>query len=169
MTLTLSSAIAKVNQIFSGYVSATPQSSPLVPAGWFEGKVYEAWVLTVMLERFRTLENYQVTLIGGPKVHLESGGGPINISYPRFELTRPGAPAFDIWTDIEFSTICFAMAYAHGTGVPGKPHRHELDIVVVPSGTSGYPAYDEIAVGVGARTLLFIRAWRAQLLAFAAS
>lgn len=156
MSLTLAEAIAKVNRVFAAY-GTTSSSGSLVPAGWLEGKVYEAWVLTIVLERLRAIEGFKVTLVGGSKVHLKSSGGPINFDYPRFVLTRPGTPALEVWTDVEFSSMSFAMAQSNGVAGshPGKPHKHELDIVVVPAGTSGYPAFEEIVIGVECKNTAF--------------
>ncbi len=157
MSLTLEQAITRVNKVFSAYGAASAGSGSLVPAGWLEGKVYEAWILSIILERLRVLENFTVTLVGGSKVHLKSGGGPINRNYPRFTLTRPGTASLEVWTDVEFSTMSFAMANAQGLSgsIPGKPHKHELDIVVVPSGTSDYPAHDDIVIGVECKNTAF--------------
>jgi hypothetical protein len=157
LSLTLSQATMKVNKVFSGYGGASTTLGPLVPAGWLEGKVYEAWVLTVLLESLRLIEQFQVTLIGGSNVHLKSSGGPINANYPRFLLTRPGAAPFEVWTDVEFSTMSFDMAHAQGLAgsSPGKPHKHELDIVVVPAGTCGYPAHNDIVIGIECKNTAF--------------
>lgn len=157
MSLTLAEAIAKVNRVFAGYGTMSTSPGSLVPAGWLEGKVYEAWVLTIVLERLRAIEGFKVTLVGGSKVHLKSGGGPINTNYPRFLLTRAGTPAFEVWTDVEFSSMSFAMAQSKGLAGsnPGKPHKHELDIVVVPAGTSGHPTFEEIVIGIECKNTAF--------------
>lgn len=145
MSLTLDEAVAKVNQIFETYGSATGGTN-LVGEEWKAGKVYEAWILSVLLERLHLIEGFNVALVGGSKVHLKSSPGPINTNYAHFVLSRPGSQSLAVWTDVEFSTLSFHLQGLPGP--PGKAHRHELDVVVVPVDTTGYPNPTEIVVGV---------------------
>lgn len=145
MNLSLDSAIAKVNGIFATY-NAAGTASNLVGQEWKAGKVYEAWVLTLVLDRLEQIESFDVILVGGTKVHLKSSPGPINLKYPHFRLTKNGGPTYDLWTDVEFATLSYAMSGA--TGKPSQAHRHELDIVMVHGGVSGYPAHDKVVLGI---------------------
>lgn len=145
MSLSLADAVAKVNEIFATYGSSTG-GTDLVGEEWKAGKVYEAWILSVVLERLEQIEGFEVALVGGSKVHLKSSPGPINTNYPHFVLSRTGSESLAVWTDVEFSTLSFHLKGLSGS--PGKAHRHELDVVVVPVGTIGYPNPTEIMLGV---------------------
>lgn len=145
MSLSLESAIAKVNGIFATYDSAGTAST-LVGEEWKAGKVYEAWVLSIVLDRLEQVEGLHVMLVGGTKVHLKSSPGPINSNYPHFRVARAGGAHYDIWTDVEFATLSYAMSGK--TGKPSQAHRHELDIVVVKDGVSGHPGHDEVVLGI---------------------
>jgi len=145
MTLSLESVIAKVNGIFTTYDSAGTASN-LVGEEWKAGKVYEAWVLSLVLDRLEQIESFHVMLVGGTKVHLKSSPGPINTKYPHFRLSRAGGPQYDVWTDIEFATLSYAMSGKMGK--PSQAHRHELDIVVVKDGVSGHPGHDDVVLGI---------------------
>ncbi|MGO4362276.1 hypothetical protein [Terrabacter sp. RAF57] len=145
MSLTLEGVIAKVNEIFATYDSSSSVVS-LVGEDWKAGKVYEAWIMTLLLDRLENIEGFAATLVGGTKVHLKSSPGPINGSYPHFKLVRRGGPQLDVWTDVEFATLSYSISGK--SGKPGQAHRHELDIVVVHDGVSGYPGHQDIVLGV---------------------
>lgn len=145
MNLKLSEVILKVNSIFEKYDSATEQSA-LVGEEWKAGKVYEAWVLAVLLEKLQEEEGFEVQLVGGTKVHLKSSPGPINPKYPFFRLTHPGGLSYDMWTDVEFATMSYA--WSGNSGTPQRTHRHELDLLVVTGGVMGYPSHADVIIGV---------------------
>lgn len=134
-----------IDQIFAQYDPAAPHVS-LLPAALTTGKVYEAWVLCEVLRRLRVQEGYTATLVRSNKITLKSSHGPINPDYPCFVLTKAGQPALEVWTDVEF------LALSYGLKLPGSPTTkgdfHELDIVVVPAGTTGQPRFDVVRIGV---------------------
>lgn len=145
MSLSLEEAIDRVNGIFALYDSASTGVA-LVGEDWKAGKVYEAWILTLVLNKIEQIEGFKVVLRGGTKVRLKSSPGPINASYPHFTLSRRGRPRLDVWTDVEFATLSFSRSGR--SGKPGQAHRHELDIVIVKDGISGYPSHEDVVVGV---------------------
>ncbi|WP_030484444.1 hypothetical protein [Nocardioides aequoreus] len=145
MSLTLEEVIDKVNGIFATYDSAST-AGDLVGDDWKAGKVYEAWILTLVLDRLEQIEGFKIALMGGTKVHLKSSPGPINTGYPHFTLSRPGGPNLEVWTDVEFATLSFSTSGK--SGKPGQAHRHELDIVIVKDGVAGYPGHDDVVLGV---------------------
>jgi hypothetical protein len=59
-----------------------------VPATVSPGKLYEAHVLSRVVEHLVVDEGYTLTLVGGSKIQLKSSPGPINRNYPRIELRR---------------------------------------------------------------------------------
>jgi hypothetical protein len=136
----------QLEQIFQRHLGVTSTvTQGLVPPLLSAGKLYEAYVLSRIVERLSVDEGYELTLVGGSKLQLKSAPGPINRSYPRIELKRSGTCVAELWTDIEFLTMSHC-------GVPGtiltKGCYHELDIVVVDSGTTGRPQYDTLWLGV---------------------
>ncbi|MFC8190366.1 hypothetical protein ACFUMH_01750 [Cellulomonas sp. NPDC057328] len=152
MSLTLAEAKKRIDRILSTYAASTTSVS-LLSDSLTAGKVYEAWVLSVVLERLRDDEGYNVQLVNGTQVHLKSSPGPINASYPHFLLRAPGRSSLDVWTDVEFATLSHKRR-----GEPGPPSsafRHELDICVVPRGTSGYPSHDAVLLGVECKNTSF--------------
>ena len=117
----------------------------LVPPKVSEGKLYEAFVLSKIVENLRLQNGYELTLIGGDKVYLKSAPGPINTAYPRIQLKENGACVAELWTDIEFLSLSRSM---RDYGPITKGDYHELDILVVKEGTTGRPKPDEIWLGV---------------------
>lgn len=150
--MTLAQAKTKIDSIFAQYASIANPASLIAPS-FTAGKMYEAWVLGHMLQRLELDEGYVVRLAGGSKVHLKSSPGPINRNYPRFELLTGSQPRLEVWTDVEFATLSYQLS--GDLGAPGPAHRHELDVVVVPYGTSGYPTHDEILVGIECKNTTF--------------
>lgn len=150
--MTLAEAKNKIDSVLAQYASLANPASLVAPS-FTSGKMYEAWVLGYVLQRLEIDEGYSVRLVGGSKVHLKSSPGPINRDYPRFELLIGSEPKFEVWTDIEFATLSYSLLGHIGT--PGSPHRHELDVVVVPAGTNRYPRHDEISIGIECKNTTF--------------
>lgn len=146
MTLSSADAKARIDGIIDQYRDATSKFGPsVVPSALVSGKLYEAWVLCEVLERLRGDEGYTIVLRQGRRVTLKASPGPINRSYAHFELNGSGRPLLELWTDVEF------MSLSHrGRGSPpvSRGDFHELDLVVVPAGTTGRPRHDEILIGI---------------------
>lgn len=120
-------------------------AADLIPTEIKKGKLYEAHALAHVLERLRSVEGLQVMLSQGTKVHLKRGAGPVNRSYPHFELRKAGTKVAEVWTDVEFTALSWSRTGA--THPPTAGEKHELDIVIVPPGTAGYPTYEMIWLG----------------------
>jgi hypothetical protein len=136
----------QLRDVFQRYLGASSGvTQGLVPQTVSAGKLYEAHVLSRVVERLSVAESYSLTLVGGTKVQLKSSPGPINRSYPRIELRRSGNCLAELWTDVEF----LSLSYCTG-GAPSltKGDYHELDILIVAAGVSGRPRYDEIWLGI---------------------
>jgi hypothetical protein len=127
-----------------GASSATTQG--LVPQSLLAGKLYEAYILSRVVEHLATRESFSLTLVGGTKVQLKSSGGPVNRNYPRIELRRAGSCVAEVWTDIHFLSLSYCSTDV-GRAIT-KGDFHELDIVIVVAGVTGYPRYDEVWLGV---------------------
>lgn len=147
MALSLADAKLRIDAIFESYRAASSQSHSILSASIKEGKLYEAWVLSIILERLRTREFFSVALVNSDRVFLKSSPGPINPSYPHFVLRRGGVE-LDVWTDVEFLTLSYGMRYPRTGSTPRTADYHELDIAIVPTGVMGRPFYSEIRMGV---------------------
>lgn len=140
MPLTPSQAKAQITD-FVQKLGASRIAARGLTEGWTSaGKVYEAWCLTQVLREIALREGMTATLVGGTKVKLKASPGPINPSYPHFELRRLGRVVAELWTDIEFTTL--------STAISGSQSCHELDIVVVDPGTTGHPSIHQLWLGV---------------------
>lgn len=136
----------QLQNLFSQHLGISPSvSRALVPPNLLAGKLYEAHVLSRVVEHLAIDEGYSMTLVGGIKVQLKRAAGPINRSYPRIELHRSELFIAELWTDIEF----LSMSYCEGAStVLTKGDYHELDIVIVPVGVSGRPTFVQVLLGI---------------------
>lgn len=148
MAVTKADILAEIDAIFS----ALGAQQQLVSDQLTAGKMYEAWVLAHVLDELHRREGFEFRLVGGTKPVLKASPGPINTNYPHFEGECEGR-RIAVWTDIEFRTFSF---FRRSTSpYPDVGDKHELDIVVVPSGTIGYPAHDEILWGIECKHTAF--------------
>src|SRR6266487_434720 len=131
---------AKLKKAFDTYFDEPPSVVGLVPESAIEGKLYEIYVLSVVIEKLASVEGFSLTFVGGDIAKLKTGGGPINPSYPHFELRREGMHVADMWTDIEFLGISYLVTKP---SVPTPGHYHELDIVIVEAGQIGWPSCEK--------------------------
>lgn len=154
MALDLQAAKERIDGLLSEYRRlSTEPSTSLLPAALTTGKVYEAWVLCMVLERLHMEEGYLVVLKRSSKIALKSSPGPINRHYPYFELTRSGSE-LELWTDVEFRAM--------SSGWPRAPldasGHHELDLIVVPPLTQGRPRHQDVLLGVECKNTAYSKA-----------
>jgi hypothetical protein len=136
----------ELRSIFGVYLGASATvTQGLVPESVSQGKLYEAYVLAQVVQHLAMDEGFSLTLVGGTKIKLKSSPGPINRNYPRIELRRSGLLVAELWTDVEFLTLSYAL---RGSGPVTKGDYHESDILIVEAGVSGRPAHDRIWLGV---------------------
>src|ERR1039458_2350390 len=128
---------------YCGVPSSGTQS--LVPATISAGKMYEAHVLSLIVEKLVTREGYSLILAGGNKLQLKSAPGPINRTYPRIELRRSGVCVAELWTDVEFLSLSHASCRSVTLT---KGDYHELDLIIVGPGQQGRPRHDSVWLGV---------------------
>lgn len=136
----------RIDGILRRYQARGGAAPSVVPPALTAGKLYEAWVVCSVLERLRVDEGYSIVLRRATNVTLKSAPGPINRTYPYFELTASGSPSLEVWTDIEFMALSHAQRAGFGPPLPGD--YHELDVVVVEAGTDGRPTHAQILLGV---------------------
>jgi hypothetical protein len=135
-------ARAEIANIIGTFRSVLPMKlfalSNLVP-----GKLYELYALARLLIELRK-RGWHVTF-RGKQIEMPAGPGIIDPTRPHFELRQHsrGPVVFEIYTDIEVLTLG-----AHVTAVKDLSAYHEIDIVVVPKGTTGRPKVNAIALGI---------------------
>lgn len=99
-----------------------------------------------MIEQLATQENLQITLINSRYIPLKSSPGPINRSYPYFQLRRNSSLLAELWTDVEFTSLSYDQFQASRPLQRGD--YHELDIVVTEPAVTGRPSHSKIWLGV---------------------
>lgn len=135
-----------LRRIFKRHLGASPLvTQGLVPQDLPAGKLYEAFVLSKIVQELVLKEGYSLALVGGTIVRLKTSPGAINRSYPHIELRKRGQLEAELWTDVEFLSMSFC---ADGTRALTKGDFHELDILIVDAGSSGRPRHDQIWLGV---------------------
>lgn len=128
------------------YANASSKKAfSLVPQSLTSGKLYEAHVLSLIVEKLSTVEHLQITLINSIYIPLKSSHGPINRGYPFFLLKRAGVAVAEMWTDVEFMSLSSTQT---GSFKIGRGDFHELDILVADVGVNGRPRHDQIWLGV---------------------
>jgi hypothetical protein len=145
----------KIDQIFAGYSQAVQTAAPsILPDKLTAGKTYEAWVLCRVLEHLHHQEHYEITLRESTKIKLKSSPSPINRNYAHFLLKRVGAPALEVWTDVEFLSLSAEDRNVQQATAAACDY-HELDIVVVPAGTEDRPTHRQLRIGVECKNLSY--------------
>jgi hypothetical protein len=136
----------RIENLIKKYARArSSRAYSLVPSSLTSGKLYEAHVLSLLLERLYRDEEFEIVLINTNYIPLKSAPGPINPRYPHFDLYKEGSKIAELWTDIEFLTFSYSRRNS-STPTPGD--FHELDLLIVDSGISGRPRHDNIWLGV---------------------
>ena len=138
----------KIVEILRKFASASSQSAYayVIPESLTVGKLYEAHVLSLVIEALSVQEGYQIVLKNSTFLPLKSAPGPINRTYAYFEIRRGGMLRAEIWTDVEF--ISLSCVRRGNTSSPDRGDYHELDILVVDPGLSGRPQYSAVWLGV---------------------
>ena len=68
--------------------ASSKKAFSLVPQTLTSGKLYEAHVLSLIVEKLFRVEQLQITLINSNYIPLKSSHGPINRQYPFFCLSE---------------------------------------------------------------------------------
>jgi len=138
----------KVEALLKKFATATSQAaySSVIPKSLTTGKLYEAHVLSLIIEKLVVQEGYRVVLKNGLFLPLKSAPGPINRNYAYFELSRGGKICAEIWTDVEFLSLSYSQR--KNTSEAGKGDYHELDIIVAEPNLRDRPRHSDIWLGV---------------------
>jgi hypothetical protein len=152
----------KITELFKNlFPTATDEEANLVPQSLTDGKLYEAYILTVVVEQLVTRENLSLKLVNGNHIQLKSSPGPINRNYPWIEVYRRGVVVAELWTDIEYLSMSFANS---GRAVPNKGDYHELDIVLTDPWIKGRPTHDSVWLGVECKNTAYSKSLLKEIL-----
>lgn len=133
------------NALSKSATAASPSEHDVVPPSLTAGKLYEAYVLSLVAQNLVTKEGLRLKLVNSNHVYLKSSAGPINRRYPRIDVARSGKKVAEIWTDVEFTSLSYSRG-AYSSLQRG--HFHELDLVMVEANTSGRPSHQRVWLGV---------------------
>lgn len=140
-------AIKEIQRVFAAYRSKQPGDRKLL-AALKDGKLYELFVLSKIVTDL-TSRGFNLTFVPSKaaptKLKFKAAPGMIKTSDAHFELRAPhsSGTAYRLFLNIEFDTL----GHHHTASGWDNSRRHELDIIVT-TATGGYPAHDEIALGI---------------------
>lgn len=160
MTFTTPTKTSVLNTIRTALAALGTKGDPLGKLG--AGKLYEAWTLSTILQNLRTHEGATITAKNGNAMRLRASHGPLNPLFTHFVCSTPAAQ-FTIWTDIEIRTLS-SLHRAASVKVPVAGDKHELDIVAVVAGTTGYPAPEDLVWGAECKHTAFTKAFHRSML-----
>ena len=160
--MTPSEVLERIEAILYAFLDGVPDGvNALTHDGVAAGKLYEAYVLALVIEHLAVDEQLTLVLSAGTKLALKSSPGPINRSYPHIEVSRNGVHVADVWTDIEFT----AYSCARSGQPPSAPgHFHELDIVVADRICDARPKPEQLWLGVECKHRVYSKALLRELL-----
>lgn len=140
-------AIKEIQRVFAAYRAKQPDDRQLL-AALKDGKLYELFVLSKVVTDLAS-RGFSLTFVPSKaaptKLKFKAAPGMIKAADAHFELSAPysTSPTYRLFLNIEFDTL----GHHHTASGWDNSRRHELDIIVT-TAIGGYPAYDEIALGV---------------------
>lgn len=138
----------KIVSVLRRHAGVSPsRSRGLLRIKDLKGKLYEAEVLSIVIENLVNSEGLQIVLRGSSRIELKVSGGPIDRSFPYFQVYKDGRLFGEIFTDTYFSTLS-SLATLPRPEIRGD--YHELDILVLQPGVSNghRPDPDEIMIAI---------------------
>ncbi len=146
-------AEAAILSVFSAYGIAR-SAIPAGASSYVRGKVYELYVLTLVIRYLRRL-GYGVSF-SHPRgtVQFKASAGLLKASDPHFFAAQPGvSPSFDIYVDVEFQTLGSARLKSGATS--DLSEHHEIDIGVFTYGLNNVrPAHTDVALAVECKAVV---------------
>lgn len=125
---------------------APTRTATLLPTKSLQGKLYEADVLATICENLVRQEGFLITLSGGMNLTLKQKGGPIDRTYPYFQVWNGSTLFSELFTDVYFDTLSY-----HIKGSPIRKTNgdyHELDIALLQPHLSGNPRHSDVILAV---------------------
>lgn len=138
--MNVGAAIAEIDAVFDAYNAPKHASTT--------GKVYELYCLAKTVEVLVS-RGFKVKFIG-TGLAFKASGGKINLTDPYFEFWSPFEEhkKFRLYTDVQFWSLGSQQLKAQNANCSKKSGLHELDIVAVPDGVTGFPTNNELALGI---------------------
>lgn len=163
-----SSDIIRIKKQISDSLQANTGISPanatsILPVKDLQGKIYEAYILALIIERLVTIEGCSIQLVSSGNLLLKQKGSPINRRYPYFKVSKDGKFIGEIFTDTEFTTISFEKS---GNTIPRPGDYHELDIAMFTPGCKDRPSYKSILLAVECKATTIEKATFREMLGF---
>jgi len=140
-------AIKDIQRVFAAYRSKQSRDRKLL-ATLMDGKLYELFVLSRVVTDLNN-RGFNLTFVPSKAapttLKFKSSPGMIKLTDAHFELRAPSSNniVYRLFLNVEFDTL----GHHHTPSGWDNSRRHELDIIVT-TADSGYPAHDEIALGV---------------------
>lgn len=140
------------------------QVTGILPVKDLQGKLYEAHVLSVIIENLATQEKCTIKLVNTGKLMLKQKGSPLNRTYPYFEVWKGGSLIGEIFTDTEFTSLSCSLRKAKVS----NGDYHELDIgLFTPGCMDGKrPSYNEVLLAVECKATVFEKSIFREVLGF---
>ncbi|PZR26065.1 MAG: hypothetical protein DI538_26805 [Azospira oryzae] len=151
----------KIAQSLQSHAAMSPaKTNEVLPAKNLQGKLYEAYVLSLIITNLHLQEGFDIRMINSGAFTFKQKGAPINRSYPYFEVRRGSQLEGEIFTDTEFSGLS-SMGKA-----PSSGDYHELDIAMFVPGQTGRPMMNTILLAAECKATAFEKSTFRELLGF---
>jgi hypothetical protein len=155
----------QITTILQTHASVSPASTKvLLPTKSLQGKLYEAHVLATICQNLATQERLRINLVGGSTLTLRQKGGPINRTYPYFQVWNGPNLFGELFTDIYFTTLSYQLRGAPTRTTNGD--YHELDIALLQPNQSGHPQQTEVMLAVECKNTSIKKSIIRELLGF---
>lgn len=127
----------------------------LVPIKSRWGKVYEAWVLSLVCERLAQDEHATLVLVRGSRLALRAKGGWLRKDLPYLEIDHPNRGRGILTTNLYCLTLSHELR-----GAPQPPTRcdfHELDIALVDETADPRPTHKQVWLAIECKETSFTK------------
>jgi hypothetical protein len=165
----LSNKKKEIEKLFSTYRSSRKK---IISNKVTRGKIYEAWILSKVLESLRTLEKFFIVLKNDNFYKLKSSPGSINRKYPRFDLyksqldyeSNPEKVFAEVWTNVEFLSLSYKFHSKSRGPTPGE--YHELDILITLPNIPDHhrPKFNQIYLGIECKATKYKKSFLREIL-----
>lgn len=156
---------AQITNLLQKNAGMSPaQVTGILPVKDLQGKLYEAYVLSVIIENLTTKEKCTIKLVNPGKLALKQKGSPLNRTYPYFEVWRSGTLIGEVFTDTEFTSLsCFLRKATISNG-----DYHELDIAMFTPGCAAgiRPSFVDVLLAVECKATVFEKSIFREVLGF---
>ncbi|WMN12073.1 hypothetical protein QYS49_32290 [Marivirga salinae] len=159
----------KLEKLFGAYRSSKNQ---IISSKLTRGKIYEAFVLSKVLESLNKTEKLFIVLKNDNSYKLKSSPSAVNRKYPRFDLYKtksdyelyPDNVIAEIWTDVEFLTLSYASNSKRRH--PSRGEYHELDILITaPKIRHGHrPTHEQVYLGIECKNTNYKKSYLREIL-----